>query len=212
MASDRYLAPYRRALARAGPGFEALLWADRASQRARFETLASMIDLSGRRLLDLGCGRGDLLAFLGEREIRPAAYTGVDALEGMAREAEKACAAAPGVDARIIRGDFIADEGLIASLVGPADVVFFGGSLNTMAWPLARSCLDRAWGALRAGKLAFNFLSDRAGGPPTGPGKGPAFRFDPVEALAWALGVSGRVAFRQDYLPQHDATIVLARG
>ncbi len=205
-----YLEPYRKAVARLGAGFEALLWADRPSQAARFETIAAMTELQGRRVLDLGCGRGDLPLFLRERGIRPHAYVGVDALPEMVRESARACA--PLGWCRFVHADFAGDEALLPSLAGEADVVIFCGSLNTMPWLQACVCLERAWASMRTGRLVFNFLSSRAGGTSTGPGLGPALRFDPIEVLEWSLGRTPRVAFRQDYLPQNDATITLSRA
>ncbi|MFA6133258.1 MAG: class I SAM-dependent methyltransferase [Phycisphaerae bacterium] len=67
---------------------EILDWADAASQRARFEVLTRSLDLSGRSLLDVGCGLGDLLAFCGERGI-DVDYTGVDLVEKMVHAARQ---------------------------------------------------------------------------------------------------------------------------
>jgi SAM-dependent methyltransferase len=56
----------------------------RSSQIKRFEALLGVGDLDGQRVLDVGCGFGDLLAFLQERDIAPA-YTGIDVCEPMVR-------------------------------------------------------------------------------------------------------------------------------
>jgi len=63
-------------------GYEIVDWADAASQQRRFEVLAENADLTGRTILDVGCGLGDLWAFLQARGIR-ADYTGVDVLPSM---------------------------------------------------------------------------------------------------------------------------------
>src|SRR5690349_4856461 len=56
----------------------------RSAQEKRFEALLGLGDFHGKRLLDVGCGFGDFLAFLHERGIRPV-YTGVDICEPMVR-------------------------------------------------------------------------------------------------------------------------------
>lgn len=65
-------------LARAhGPDSRGVGWNRRESQHRRFEALLRLGDVHGKRLLDVGCGFGELLAFLRERGISPD-YTGVD--------------------------------------------------------------------------------------------------------------------------------------
>lgn len=57
---------------------------NRSSQIKRFEALVKVGDLDGRRVLDVGCGFGDLLAFLHEQGVAPI-YTGIDVCEPMVR-------------------------------------------------------------------------------------------------------------------------------
>jgi ubiquinone/menaquinone biosynthesis C-methylase UbiE len=49
----------------------------KSSQEKRFEALLALGDFAGRRVLDVGCGFGDFLAFLVERDIHPL-YSGLD--------------------------------------------------------------------------------------------------------------------------------------
>ena len=62
--------------------YDILDWASRESQLIRFDVLAANVDLVGKSLLDVGCGLGDLWAFLKARDIS-VAYTGVDLAEKM---------------------------------------------------------------------------------------------------------------------------------
>src|SRR5690606_12047468 len=59
-----YLRPYRQAVERHGAGFEATLWLSKRGQRTRFAVIADMVDLRDLRVLDAGCGNGDLCEFL----------------------------------------------------------------------------------------------------------------------------------------------------
>ena len=56
---------------------EALGWRAAESQRKRFEVIAQVADFNGCSVLDLGCGTGDLAAYLSERfsDLR---YLGID--------------------------------------------------------------------------------------------------------------------------------------
>ena len=60
--------------------YDILDWSDPASQQMRFQILVENVELAGRTLLDVGCGLGDLWAFLKGREIE-VDYTGVDIAE-----------------------------------------------------------------------------------------------------------------------------------
>jgi len=70
------------------PNYDVLDWASEGSQQARFEVLADNVDLEGLALLDVGCGLGDLLAYLESRNLR-LEYTGVDLLEEMVQAARQ---------------------------------------------------------------------------------------------------------------------------
>ncbi len=74
---DKQRRIYRRLYERHGPGHRALHWTSRANQRRRFEALSRVGDLCGCRVLDLGCGLGDLLDFMLEETIA-CHYTGYD--------------------------------------------------------------------------------------------------------------------------------------
>ncbi len=148
-----YLTPYLEARRQGVKGFHALLWSSREGQRLRFEAIARGVALAGRTILDVGCGRADLLAYLLAEGIAPAHYTGLEAVPEAIRSARRRrferC--------RIVEGDFVRDPGTMA--VG-AEVVIFSGSLNTLTRPQFYRALTAAWAA--AGRaLAFNFLSSR---------------------------------------------------
>jgi SAM-dependent methyltransferase len=58
-------------------------WKDESSQRLRFEVLTRHLDLRGEpSLIDVGCGNGELLAFLQERGIA-VRYLGIDVCPDM---------------------------------------------------------------------------------------------------------------------------------
>lgn len=61
-----------------GHGPQALGWDDEASMRRRFRAAGKLYDFADARVLDVGCGFGDLLGFLRERDRAPAEYVGVD--------------------------------------------------------------------------------------------------------------------------------------
>jgi hypothetical protein len=148
-----YLRPYQDAREQGMKGFRALLWSSREGQAIRFEMIARGLELTDRRILDVGCGRADLLVYLQEHGIVPAHYTGLEMMPAAIRSARRRRLA----DCRIVAGDFVREPETMA--VG-AEVVIFSGSLNTLSRPQFYRTLTAAWAA--AGRaLAFNFLCSR---------------------------------------------------
>jgi SAM-dependent methyltransferase len=201
-AERAYLKPYRDAVDRFGPGFEATLWNSREAQLLRFDVMADLAGLDGRSVLDVGCGPGDFAARLLERGIAFTDYTGIDAVPEMIGQAERRGLAR----CRFRVADAVADPAALAA--ERADYVCVSGTLNTMEETTARRLVVDAFAAAGRG-VVFNFLSSRAGGQWSARDPAPARRFDPVGWVAAALALSPRVAFTQAYLDGHDATILI---
>lgn len=204
MPRDDYLEPYRRASESFGDDFRVTLWASQRTQVARFKAITEMIDLTGRRVLDAGCSRGDFLAHLLEVGIACTWYTGVDGVAQVIHQARDR--RWPRCD--FIHGDFVRQPELLAS--GDPEVICISGTLNTMTPRQMMGVLRGAWEAT-GDALLFNFLSDLATRRAAPQGY-PARRHDTHRLLTWATGCTGRVAYRQDYLPDgHDATILMMK-
>lgn len=206
-ATPRYLQPYVDAAERHGGTFEAQLWRSREAQAIRFDTLLSMVGeaaFADARILDLGCGCGDFAAHLALRGVGIREGIGVEAVPELRHAAESRGFARW----TFVDGDFVADRRVIEA--AKPDVCVMSGSLNTLSARQARSVVDRALSASRIG-VVFNFLSDR-NHREAGEDLRPARRFDTLGMLRFALTRSPRVAFRQDHLDGHDATIWIARA
>ena len=208
---DAPLEPYREAIRRYGAGFEALLWNSVASQEARFAQLALEVDLTTGVLADMGCGRADLVGYLDREGVARGAYIGVEAIAQLAETARSQLQVSGVTDASIIEADFAGDRGLIGRLVRTRGVrtVYFSGSLNTFDPAIALEILGEAWEAIAdapGGTLVFNFLSSSR---PASDRDRPARRWDTPSMLSWALDRTPFVVFRQGYLADNDATIVM---
>jgi hypothetical protein len=206
-----YLAPYTRAVAVFGTGFEALLICDRSWQEARFAAFAGAIGLGDRAIGDLGSGRADLLAWLLREGVECRRYVAVEAVPELHRFAVARSLEHPA--AAFVEADFVRDTGLLDDLVREheLDVLLFCGSLNTLEDADALAVLDRAWSALadRPGAvLGFNFL---AGGDDWSRPATRLPRRDTRRWFSWACDRTPQVIFCQYYLGAHDATIVMIR-
>jgi SAM-dependent methyltransferase len=156
-AEPEYLRPYLSAARRHGEGFKSLLWESPRTQGVRFHAMTRVCDFHGKSVLDVGCGRGDLLDWLRERGIEPEHYTGLEAVEPLAR----AAMGKRRTGCLIVRGDFMQEPKRL--FVG-ADVIAFSGSLNTLEPEAFYRTLGTAWDAATEA-VVFNFLksSERAG-------------------------------------------------
>jgi SAM-dependent methyltransferase len=151
---EPYLLPYLRAADKHGADFPSLLWASPQTQSARFNAIERLGRLHGKSVLDVGCGRADLLDFLLDRGVRPADYVGIEAVEELARAAEARRRRMNPV--RILRADFVREP---LKLFVAADVVVFSGSLNTIEDDAFYTTVHRAFEAC-AETLVFNFLAN----------------------------------------------------
>ena len=194
-----YLQPYLAAAKRYGAGFGSLLWASPRTQAVRFDALVRAVGggaIRGRRVLDVGCGRADLLDHLRKRDVRPAAYVGIEAVAELAD-------AAQAKGATVVRGDFVRRPELLTAAA--ADVVLISGSLNTVD-PAAFDRTVRAAFDAAADAVAFNFLcSTRLAGAPH------LSWHEPDRVRAMAATLSPRVAVWDDYLAG-DATVLVRRS
>jgi len=183
-----------------GASFDATLWHSRSTQTIRFDVLLSMVMLNDLRILDAGCALGDLCQYLIDNDISYGKYIGVDGLpsiidKAMRRDLPRS---------EFASVDFVADPSVLK--MGNPDVIFFSGSLNTLAEATARHIVERAF-EFAHGAVVFNFLSDECEDAIKAKDTGPAKRFHTADWLAWALSKTASVAFRQDYLKGHDGTI-----
>jgi len=188
---------YENHIRRFGYGFRALGFGRRSSQEKRFQTATGLGDFHGKRLLDVGCGFGDLLAWLEARGVQPR-YTGVDLCQPMVAHCRKRFA---GSEARFVTGD-----ALTWTPEAPADFVVASGIFGLAARDARtriRPTLARLFTFCRKG-LAVNFLSNRA------PRRVARLQLDPCEMLKEGLALTPSVRLDHSYLP-NDFTLLLFR-
>jgi len=197
-----YLDPYQQSVRKHGTGFEATLWASPESQRRRFRVFTELVFLSGKRVLDAGCSRGDFAAYLLERDIEYSRFVGVDGVAEVIGYAQQR--GLPGTE--FVAADFVEQPEVLQT--GQPQVITISGSLNTMADEQVFTVLDAAWEAASE-SLVFNFLSDTASD--AAPLQDDfARRLDTMKLLRWALDRTWSVVLRQDYFNLgHDATIAM---
>jgi RimJ/RimL family protein N-acetyltransferase/SAM-dependent methyltransferase len=189
---------YRQLLEEHGTSHLALDWGSRESQRLRFEVLATVGNLSGRRILDVGCGLGDFAGWLDERGI-DADYTGIDLTPELVTQAallhpHRRFECGGILDASVLSGerfDYVLASGIFAT--------YLSGSEDFL-----RRAVARMWQLAERG-CAFNSLSTWA--PTREAGE---YHADPLAVLEYCRSLTPWLALRHDYHPR-DFSIYLWR-
>jgi hypothetical protein len=156
------------------------------------------VEFRGASVLDVGCGRADLLDHLLARGAAPHEYIGLEAVEALARAAEEKHQPS----ATIFQADFIAEP---RRMFTGSDIVVFCGSLNTLESDQFYLTLETAFEAT-VDRLVFNFLASP--------------EIAAAEFLTWhrqkdvvnvARSLSSEVMVLDDYL-RGDCTIAISRA
>lgn len=170
-------------------------WENRTAQDLRFQVLVQEVPLSGRRLLDVGCGIADLWAYMDARgmDVR---YTGVDVSPGMVARARERF---PGIDVRCV--DVFESDRFAESRF---HVVFASGIFNLDLgnnYRFLERALQRFF-SLAESHVVFNLLHRRAPEP-----EEPYFYYDPETVRALLSRYPCGVRVVDDYLP-NDFTVI----
>jgi len=186
-------------------------WGTPEHQRRRFSVLTATVDMSGKSVVDFGCGFGDLFGFLGETGIDVASYTGLDINPDLVRIARETYPAADYPNTRFAVSELDRPE----PIENCAEVVIMLGVLNFRLSEMdnrefARLMLERAF-SLSTEYLVCDFLSAEL--TPDYSPEDFVFYYDPGEVVSWGLELSPSVALRHDYppIPQREMLLVVRK-
>ena len=113
---------YEDNLSKGLPEYGILGWESEEAQRLRFDMLLESVGLEGRKLLDVGCGTGNLLEYIISKGIH-VDYTGVDILDIMIEQARsKQLAAAKFYHVDLFKNNLFEN--------GSFDVIYASGIFN----------------------------------------------------------------------------------
>jgi SAM-dependent methyltransferase len=188
---------YEDHVRRFGYSHRALGFGRRSLQEKRFAAAMALGSFHKKSVLDVGCGFGDLLAWLRARGIEPD-YTGLDICKPMIER----CRNRFRRSARFVVADalsFVTDD--------PYDYIVASGIFGYNAKDTRKRLqptLERLFDLTRVG-LAVNFLSRRA--PTRSPGR---LYLHPADVLQFALKLTPAVRLDHSYLP-NDFTVCLYR-
>lgn len=171
---------------------EALGWQSEHSQTARFAMLAGIGDMNGRSVLDIGCGHGDLSAYLRKRYTL-LNYRGIDLLETFVAIAANNYVQIPATSfylgdcykADLVKADYVLASGSLSYHTAEADQIY------KIITKLFNTCVIA---------FGFNLLSkiDTQGGI--------LMTYEPESILQYCLTLTEKVILHNNYL-EGDYTI-----
>jgi SAM-dependent methyltransferase len=177
--------------------YEMVGWGSKQGQERRFRVLSEVGDFSGKSLLDVGCGLGNLYAYLNSRKVQ-CTYTGVDINNRMIANAKE----------RFREADFKTLDILTQDDPWPRyDFVILSGAFNLSQdkqKEFVRAMIQRMYQMARVA-VAFNILSTKADFFEHG-----EYYARPGEMLDFCLTLTRCVILRHDYMP-HDFTVYMYR-
>jgi len=163
------------------------------SQQTKFRVLSEVINMSGKTVLDVGCGMADYSVYLAER-FDEATYAGVDISSKMVECSKEAH---PQVDVRL--GNIIEDDFQRFDVV-TANGIFY--LLGSQAQVLMQELVTRMY-AFATHAVAFNSLSAWTEDQEEG-----EFYADPLATVEFCRTITPWVVLRHDY-HSRDFTIYL---
>ncbi|NEV62380.1 class I SAM-dependent methyltransferase [Thiorhodococcus minor] len=138
---------YLSALQTHGETAEGVHWASTETQEVRFRVLCSMLpdNLGELRVIDAGCGFGDLYCYMEREGYLPKHYLGLDVMEPMVEAARR----------RTSQDIRVCD--ILGEPLPEADVYVCSGAMNTLTREETRRFIEKCLDASRLG-FVFNLL------------------------------------------------------
>lgn len=195
---DVIIERYSRRFAEHGYDPRTLGW-DKGKQEIRFRVLTSQYDFRGKRVLDIGCGFGDLNLGLQRRAGREYSYHGVDLVPALIARAKDLYPAG--------NTSFSCVDILSEDFTGTFDYAVASGLFNFTFneignYDFIEAVMSKALSLCRDG-LAFDFLSDKVDFR-----EAKAFYSSPEQILGMAYKYSRNVVLRNDYMPFEFAVFI----
>lgn len=171
-------------------------WGSKKSQEARFSIFCEHFKISGKNILDVGCGRGDFFGYLHNINNIPKSYTGIDIMKESIEFGKENY-----VDANFVHGDLLQ----IGDSLPSVDYAVSSGVFNLTTvrhWQWMSNMTKAMFIKSKIG-VAINVISTSS--PIHKPG---FFYAEPSEFLEMGRKITPYVILRHDYAA-HDVTLFL---
>lgn len=164
---------------------------DKGKQDVRFDILTSQYNFENKRVLDIGCGFGDLNKTL-QQKAKKYSYCGIDVVDVLVQKGKDIYGNA---DIEFCIGDFLDN-----AFTGEFDYAIASGIFNFKLkegdnYEYIENVIHKALSLCKDG-IAFDFLSDKVDYK-----KEITFHSSPEKILGIAYKFSRNVVLRNDYMP-----------
>ncbi len=187
---------YEDSFAKYGNDPRSVHWSGEISQNARFEVLSKIAPLDSKKILDAGCGIGDLYKFFLSKKIS-VDYTGIDIVPAFIERARE----------RFPEARFILAE--MGSATEQYDYILASGAFTILADGIDKdyyfSLIRDMFSHAKIG-FAFNMLNAA-----TNPADETYLSYDIDEVVRFCKTLTDKVVVIDGYLPQ-DFTVYMYRG
>lgn len=190
---------YRNKFEKFGEDPRSLLWKSKGAAHQRFRQFWAEIDFNNKRVLDIGCGFGEMGKFLLKR-YENVTYTGIDIMPEFIKTAKVKVP-----DGKFFVADFLKDK-----INDQHDVVIASGVLNSTTegnMEYRKKAIFKMFGLTKK-ILAFNMLG--AHPQPKNDKNSNVWYADSLEILKYCMSLTRRVIFRANYHPR-DFTIIMQK-
>lgn len=189
---------YQKTFLKYGPTFKALQWKDEKAAFLRYENLIKDLEFEGKKIVDVGCGFGDIILFI-RKKAKNFRYIGIDIVPEFIKEAKK----------RYPEGEFIVGD--YHRKIKKADIILCSGVLNRKSKNPYRERFKEIEFLFSFAQKALAFNMAGSFPQPENLPHLKVYYADALKILRFCLGLSGKVVFRSDYHPK-DFTITIFKN
>ena len=172
-----------------------LNWKDKESQSERFRNFLSLLDIEEKKLIDIGCGFGDLYKFITDQnKIFPKKYTGIDINPDFINNCKSLYPEADFFESDLIKDELPQGEFDIALMIGMLSYKF----KNYDNIEFTKKVIKKIFCEVKEA-LIFDMQSSYIN--PDYPTADHIFYQNPQEILDFALTLTPHVILKHNYKP-----------
>lgn len=177
---------YKNSFDEHGVSAKGVHWNSKESQYIRFEIITNLIkDFKNSSIIDLGCGYGEYLNYLNEKNLKPDIYLGIDCEEFILDIAKK----------RFPKNTFLKADILLDDIL-KADYYICSGTFNILVKEEFLKAISQSFKRVNKA-LIFNCLSQKS-----------MHSLSIEEIYSFCKSLTPKVAMTDDYL-HNDVTFLL---